>query len=68
MHYEQDQMDQAYMASEATERRKYRYHVDVNVGTGVGKVIDTKGGRDTVLFEGTVHEAHAYVQDLVAHV
>lgn len=67
MHYEQDQMDQAFMAGEEAERRKYRYHVDVNVGTDVGKVIDTKGGRDKVLFEGTVREANAYVQDIVAH-
>jgi uncharacterized protein GlcG (DUF336 family) len=65
--FEQDQIDQAYMAQEDNAARRFRYHVSVNVADDEGKVIDTKGGDDKVLFAGTVSEAHAYIRDLSQH-
>lgn len=63
MQFEQDQIDQRYMAEEAVfeTASRFRYHVIVDsLADDEAHVLDTKTGK--TLTTGTVSECHDYLQ------
>lgn len=63
MHYEQDQIDQRYMAQEDAfeAASRFRYHVIVDsLADDEAHVLDTMTGKTLTI--GTVGECHDYLQ------